>query len=201
MPKNESILFVPLRANPSTVIAGQGLPHWTCVLTRRGWLAHEQVHPPEDETIGWNPFTGRSEWTPITRLRVYQDADLVRLANKTWVAVCTPHHRWVAVHWRQTAAKGRHGRTRSEYTRENVTVQAQAITSRHSLRLAASGDLGAGPAISEQEAELLGWVLGDGSVARMKSKPGSDPQHWRTGTGSLTAIRVYQSKPGHCGDR
>jgi hypothetical protein len=79
-------------------------------------------------------------------------------------------------------------------------VQAQGITSRHSLRLAASGDLGAGPTISEQEAELLGWVLGDGSVARIKSKPGSDPQHWRTGTGSLTSIRVYQSKPGHVAD-
>lgn len=121
----------------------------------------------------------------------------LRLANKTWVAVCTPRHRWAAVHWRQTAARGRPGRTRSEYVRENVTVQAQGITSRHSLRLAASGDLGAGPAISEPEAELLGWVLGDGSVARLKSKPGSDPQHWRTGTGRLTSIRLYQCKPGH----
>ncbi len=196
VPENASILFVPPRSNPSTATARQGVPLSTCVLTRRGWLTHEKVRPQEDETIGWNPSTGRSEWTPITQLRVYQDADLVRLTNKTWAAVCTPHHRWAAVHWRQTAAKGSQGRIQSEYTREDVTVQAQGITSRHSLRLAASGNLGAGPAISEQEAELLGWVLGDGWIVYPKSRtPGST--HWRTLRGTRPSIRLGQAKPEH----
>jgi hypothetical protein len=76
-------------------------------------------------------------------------------------------------------------------------VEAQAIGTRHALRLAADADLGSGPEITEQEAELLGWVMGDGSVAYLKSKKNSSPDHWRTGTGSLVSVRLYQSKPEH----
>jgi hypothetical protein len=49
-------------------------------------------------------------------------------------------------------------------------VEAQAIGTRHALRLAAAADLGSGPEIGQQEAELLGWVMGDGSVAYLKSR-------------------------------
>ena len=35
------------------------------VLTRRGWLKHDEVRVG-DETVGYNPETGYSEWTPIT---------------------------------------------------------------------------------------------------------------------------------------
>ena len=34
MPKNEPILRVPRQSNPSTATGGQGLPLWTCVLTK-----------------------------------------------------------------------------------------------------------------------------------------------------------------------
>jgi len=172
------------------------VPLRTRILTRRGWLSHYEVRVG-DETIGYNPVTGRSEWTPVLAVHRHDDAPLVRLSNKTWTATCTPHHRWMSRHWRHTGRKGRPGIAKNQYVAEDAYVLAEQITTRHALRLAAEADTGDGPAISGQEAELLGWVLGDGSVAHIKSKPGSDPGHLRTGTGAKVSIRLYQSKPEH----
>jgi hypothetical protein len=166
------------------------------IITRRGWLTYDQLRAG-DETIGYNSETGHNEWTPVNEVHVYDDAPLVRLTNKTWEATCTPNHRWVATKHKHVGRAGKNGRTKNEYLKVDEFIASDAITSRHALRLAAMADLGEGPAISDEEAELLGWVMGDGSVAHIKSKKGSDPEHWRTGTGSKVSIRLYQSKPEH----
>lgn len=55
--------------NPSS--GAYGIPHCvgldTLILTRRGWLSHDEVQIG-DETIGYNPETGLSEWTPVTEV-------------------------------------------------------------------------------------------------------------------------------------
>jgi hypothetical protein len=160
------------------------------ILTKTNWKSYDQLVPGEDETIGWNPEAGQSEWTRVLGISYYDDAPLVRLSNKSWSAECTPAHRWATRHWRRDGCAG-------PYRTEDVMTATDRLTSRHSIRLAAQANTGTGPAISEREAELLGWVLGDGSVAHIKAKPGSDPAHWRTGTGSRVSIRLYQSKPDH----
>jgi hypothetical protein len=154
------------------------------ILTKTDWKSYDQLVPGEDETIGWNPETGQSEWTRVLGISYYDDAPLVRLSNKSWSAECTPAHRWATRHWTRDCCAG-------PYRTEDVMTATDRLTSRHSIRLAAQASTGTGPAISEQEAELLGWVLGDGSVAYIKAKPGSDPAHWRTGTGSRVSIRLY----------
>ncbi len=63
------------------------------ILTRRGWLRHDQVQAG-DETIGYNPETQRNEWTPIIRVVHYDDAEVWRIGNKHWRADVTPNHRW-----------------------------------------------------------------------------------------------------------
>jgi hypothetical protein len=165
------------------------------ILTKRGWLTYDEVQLG-DLTVGFSPATGRSEWTPVRQIHVYEDVPLVRLSNKTWKATCTPGHCWAAVHWKHVGYKGREGRTKNNYVREDVLVETQRITSRHSLRLAAPARVGDGPAISEQEAELLGWVLGDGWIAHPKSRT-PDSTHWRTLRGSRPSIRLGQAKPEH----
>jgi len=47
-----------------------------------------------DETIGYNPATGRSEWTPITKIVHYDDAPVWRIGHRNWHADVTPNHRW-----------------------------------------------------------------------------------------------------------
>ena len=172
----------------------QCLPLGAQILTRRGWCTYDEVLLG-DPTVGYNPAAGRSEWTPVRQIRVYDDAPLIRLSNKTWEATCVPHHCWAAVHWRYVGYKEREGRT-NKYVREDVLVETRRITSRHSLRLAAPACVGNGPAISEQEAELLGWVLGDGWIAYPKSRT-PDSTHWRTLRGSRPSIRLGQAKPEH----
>jgi hypothetical protein len=64
------------------------------ILTRRGWLTWDAVQVG-DETIGYNPQTGRSEWTPFTALHYYEHAPLVHIGNARWHATVPPEHRWV----------------------------------------------------------------------------------------------------------
>jgi hypothetical protein len=73
------------------------MPLDTEILTRDGWKRYGDV-VVGDETTGYNPETGRSEWTPVCGVHVYDDAPLIRLSNKTWEATCTPNHRWAARH-------------------------------------------------------------------------------------------------------
>ncbi|MEU6635705.1 peptidoglycan DD-metalloendopeptidase family protein [Streptomyces rochei] len=73
---------------------------WDCltldavILTQRGWLRHDEVRVG-DLTIGYNPKTRQSEWTPITRVVHYADAPLIKMGNSRWSATTTPNHRWV----------------------------------------------------------------------------------------------------------
>lgn len=164
------------------------------ILTRRGWLTYGQFRL-DDETVGYNLETDCNEWTSINQVHFYDDVPLVRLTNKTWEAFCTPDHRWVSKKYKHVGRAGDNGRVKNEYVVVNEFVAAQAITSRHTLRLAAMADLDDGPAIDEREAELLGWVLGDGSVMRLKSRA-KDPNHPCAKHNRISMV-LYQAKPRH----
>jgi hypothetical protein len=133
--------------------------------------------------------------TPINDWRVYEDAPLIQLTNKTWEAVCMPGHRWVATKYKHVGRAGENGRMKNEYLLVDDYIAAEKITSRHALRLAAIADFNDGPAIDERETELLGWVLGDGSVQHLKSRA-KDPRHPIARHGRKIVL-LYQAKPKH----
>jgi uncharacterized protein YukE len=80
--------------NPHAINNWDCVPVDTKILTRRGWLKHDEVRVG-DRTIGYNPATGRSEWTRILRVVHHEDAPLMRIGNSRWHATTTPNHRWV----------------------------------------------------------------------------------------------------------
>ena len=80
--------------NPNAVNNWDCVPLSTMILTRRGWLKHDEVRVG-DHTIGYDPGSGRSGWTRITRVVHHQDAPLVRVGNTRWYATTTPNHRWL----------------------------------------------------------------------------------------------------------
>ena len=82
--------------NPNAVNNWDCVPLDTAILTRRGWLKHDEVQV-DDQTIGYNRATGRSEWTPITRVVHHSDAPLIRLGNSRWRATTTGNHRWLTM--------------------------------------------------------------------------------------------------------
>jgi uncharacterized protein YukE len=82
--------------NPNAVNNWDCVPLDTAILTRRGWLKHDEVRVG-DQTIGYNRETRRSAWTPITRVVHYDDAPLIRLGNSRWHATTTGNHRWLTI--------------------------------------------------------------------------------------------------------
>lgn len=188
--------------------------NWDCVpvdyqiLTKRGWLKHNEVEVG-DYTIGYNLSTGRSEWTEINRIVQYDDAPLVRLKNSRWEALSTPNHKWISQR-RTTSFPSQSldlvcqecGREFTEtgtmglsiHLMKTHGIRLQAVDSKSSAQLRATVDLnsrdhivlsapaetGNGLPISDLEAEILGWVAGDGHIELRKHRP---------------TISIAQSKP------
>lgn len=80
--------------NPNAINLSDCLTLDSMILTRRGWLKHDEVRVG-DLTIGYNPDTGTSEWTAVTRVVHYGDAPLIRMFHSRWSATTTPNHRWI----------------------------------------------------------------------------------------------------------
>lgn len=218
----QSLSWLPLLLKRMNQESG-GNPYainlWDCVdlstmiLTRRGWLKHDQVEVG-DETIGYNMATGRSEWTRITRIVHYEDAELVRVGNKRWSVVCTPNHRWVTVTKSRNygdltescwlcdwpAATRRRGKTTEgglavhlgkvhgvqlDYGYNHQfgfgATEHLSLTGHTGIVVSAKADTGPGLPVSDDEAELLGWIIGDGHLECPSRGRGS--------------IRIGQAKP------
>jgi hypothetical protein len=125
------------------------------ILTRDGWKTYSQVKAG-DETVGYDHATGSSAWTKVTAVHYYENGPVVRLFSNRVNLRSTPNHRWLTEKNIQTG--------KSTYRREEFT-ETQHIGSRHRIRLAAPHDDPAGLPISLTEAELLGWIAGDGHVS------------------------------------
>jgi len=144
----------------------------TRILTRRGWLAHDEVRTG-DETVGYNPETGRSEWTRITRVVHYDDAEVWRIGGQRWHADVTPGHRWWS-DYRQNNGRG--------YVQEHSGfAQTAELTRGDRIRLAAPADTDGIAGLSTEDAAVLAWLQGDGHIQRR-------------GKTEISA-RIYQSKP------
>jgi DNA polymerase I-like protein with 3'-5' exonuclease and polymerase domains len=131
------------------------VPLDSLILTRRGWLRHDQV-AAGDETVGLNTSTGRSEWTKVTGVHVYPNAAVEEFGNKNRFRLrATPDHRWAVL---RDYGGGRQ-RTSLEMVR-----QYDLNRHRDSIVLAAPLDGTGTVSLSDQEASVLGWLLSDGTL-------------------------------------
>ena len=142
------------------------------ILTRRGWLTYDEVRAG-DETIGYNPEIGRSEWTLIERVVHYGDAEVWRIGGTRWHANATPGHRW----WSDTRQNNGRGSVREE----SGFVRTSELSRYDRLRLAAPADTDGIPGLSTEDAAILAWIQGDGHIDRRD--------------GRIDGARIYQSKP------
>jgi len=154
------------------------------ILTKRGWLSHTEVREG-DETLGYNFDTGKSEWTEVKGVHVYDDAEIFKLSNGHKTFYCTEDHRWVADNGR---GGPRGAKPKIIYANEFTTGEKRIILSAP----AEGGALN----ISDEEAYLLGWILGDGSIKRSEfvGAP-SQSSGARVGCG----VYIYQTKPSGVG--
>jgi TP901 family phage tail tape measure protein len=148
------------------------LPLRTKVLSRRGWLSHDDVRVG-DETIGYNPETGASEWTMIRQVVQFDDADLVRIGGDRWSVECTPEHRWLSRSSKLPIPKMR---------------RTEELGQSHHLVLAVPADTGDGLPITDREARILGWLSSDGNV---RERPGNGVEAliWQSKPHRITELR------------
>ncbi|TLF54999.1 hypothetical protein [Nocardia cyriacigeorgica] len=132
-------------ANSALLISG--VPLDVPILTRRGWVMYDQILPG-DETPGLNIETDRTEWTGITDINTYDNEEVVESTSMSWSVCSTPGHRWI----RWNHASGTYSKVTTAGTTRGISWQASA-------------QMAAGPGLdlTENEAELMGWLLTDGS--------------------------------------
>jgi hypothetical protein len=160
------------------------VPMDTRILTRRGWITYGEVVVGSDETIGYNPATGKNEWTLIVGLHRYEDAEVWKLQNAWFTAEVTPGHKWLVDHQvsvqTETACTecGREFATRRGMAKHRADVcgvrtprrerfEEQLVATRDfkqstRIHLSKPADLGEQLPITDDEAELIGWIFGDG---------------------------------------
>jgi phage portal protein BeeE len=113
VPPNEAQFISAMQMNATQIAAVLGLPPdrlggtkgdsltYSCVdaateiLTRRGWLRHDQV-TTDDTCLGLDTDTGLAEWQPVQSVHVYDDGpyEVTRLGSGTHSSVSTGNHRW-----------------------------------------------------------------------------------------------------------
>jgi hypothetical protein len=147
------------------------------VLTRRGWLKHDEVRVG-DETVGYSQAAGRSEWTRITAVLHPGVHRVVRYGNSQAEFTTTPNHRWLM----------RDKRARATLPRESMR-EIQGRLTDSILILAKPHHAEDGLPITLEEAALLGWVAGDGWERKAYPKYGTG----RHG-GSPATFHIGQTK-------
>jgi TP901 family phage tail tape measure protein len=160
------------------------VPMDTLILTRRGWIKHDDVQVGEDETVGYNPATGKNEWTLIVGMNRYDDAEVWKIGNTWFEAEVTPGHKWlvdqpvsvqtetVCTECGQEFTTGRgmtthRGHVHQVYTPRAERYEEQLVETRDfkqntRLHLSKPAELGVDLPISDPEAELIGWIMADG---------------------------------------
>jgi len=129
------------------------------ILTRRGWLDSTDVRAGFDQTLGYDTALEQLRWTSILHVGQLEKQVTIEIDGRQWKARVTPGHRWSLV---------RNWYTRRTRTPREELAPTNEIRPHDRIRLAAvavGGDL----PISPQEAAVIAWLLGDGSMRTRQS--------------------------------
>jgi DNA modification methylase len=147
-----------IATEPLTVPAELGVDHFACVdseteiLTRRGWLRHDQL-AAGDEVAGYDISQRRGTWTTCESVHHYgYDGPMVAVEKRDLSMLLTPNHRTVA--W--TRDRG------GSPTVGPVVIEANDLAPRHYIPRSAEWDDEAVFVLGEDLAALLGWIAAEG---------------------------------------
>ena len=139
--------------------AQQKNSHWCVplsvqILTRTGWKNHGEVQAGIDETLGYKD--GKLAWCKITDVQTLRDQPIIRFGTRHhWQTESTPDHRWLC-----QVRQGRAG----IWSAPAFTPAAEAWKPGHRRIILAAPAEGGVSTCSPDEAALVAWLLGDGSI-------------------------------------
>lgn len=135
------------------------VPLNTEILTKEGWKTCHEVEIG-DETLGLSE-EGVLEWTSISEISIYNgNYPLIEMFNNHFRVTCTPNHRWMSDHRYNSSGWTKENPGTSRRVRE--MREASTLGSYDRIILSAMADTDQRLNISPQEAELVGWIFGDG---------------------------------------
>ena len=115
------------------------------IMTREGFKTFEQV-AVGDEVLGYDHENDRAEWVPLEAVNVFGPEPVIRLHNRSFDFTCTPDHSWACVGG----------------TGARKLVKASELGTYQVVRAAAAP--GGDHPLTEREAEVVGWLLTDGTI-------------------------------------
>lgn len=140
------------KSDPRRKLIKGCVPLTSEILTQRGWLTYDQVKVG-DTTPGYNLETKKTEWTEIKGVHVFDNADIFKMSNGHRTFFCTDDHRWVVDN----------GQSGDRALAPKIIHANEFIGGDKRLILAAEAEDG-DIHVTDDEAYLVGWILGDGST-------------------------------------
>lgn len=130
----------------------------TEVLTKRGWKFVSELGGNKLEDIMlYNPDIDKLEFGKPTHYHYYKSANTVKLRNNNWEVTSTANHRWIG--------KRRTGRGNTRKFLYNTTLNTEDINSEFSILNSAKFNYNTfNSEVSNEEFELLGFILSDGHL-------------------------------------
>lgn len=159
------------------------VPMDTEALTNKGWRTYDTLEIG-DEVLAYDK--GKLVWTPVLRKVLNQRQKLISLENGKFKAVTTPDHKWVG---KSAHRDGRHG----QRSYRDTMVSTEGIRTEHLVTLSAPVDDIASIQITDEEAAIIGFAYGDGSI--VKSEKGSGPARGIRQEKIGFEVKLFQSKP------
>jgi len=129
----------------------------TEALTQRGWVKGFDLRR-DDILLTKSAVSGGLEWQPLLDLKLWPDyyGPLVEFKSKSLHVVSTPNHRWLV--------RERYGR--GKRLKRDIEVTTATFSPRGEQALHLTGDYRPQitSSLTQDEAELMGWWLTDGSL-------------------------------------
>lgn len=158
------------------------VPMNTSALTRQGWKSYDEL-TTADEVLGYDKHTGKMRWTRVLEKLKFTERPLIEIGNERFRAVTTPEHEWVGRAPRRVGGRRVYS---DNFCRSNNISKEQIITL--SAPVEDDGIL----QISADEAALIGFTYGDGSIE--KSLKGGGPARGLNQEKVGFRVRLWQTK-------
>jgi hypothetical protein len=147
IPQSGKIRILPL--NPAFCMPTDS----TEILTRRGWLTHDQL-TTDDQVLSLDPATNEQVWADVEGINVFDwDGPMHRFQNERFTSLTTPDHRWVF----DTKRGNRVIRTSAEIA--NTTASGSIV-----LSGGAQTHFPTDAKYTDEFVELVGWVVTEGHL-------------------------------------
>ena len=166
------------------------VPLFTQALTPTGWKSYHELSIG-DNVYALDPKDKQIKLTKIKNLVKYAPTEVYKLSNGHFTAYCTEDHRWFGSRRQSTHEKGKRVRKNID----KIFFETKDITTEHTIILSGKAITTRIVDISLEEAELIGWILGDGSV-KISSFSGITSQG-KLGQRQGHEIKIFQTKSSY----